>query len=252
MRFKILTILFLLLFLSSAAYFAVTQIDYIKSDSINATMEVKIQEVPEAALNNEEDFKILPKYAMLYEENQEFVGWIQIEGTEINYPVMKPKEDNNFYLTHGPDGSSNQLGAIYLDVSSELDNPSTNFILYGHNFRDGSMFGSLKNYKNESYYNEHPVIRFDTIYEEGNYEIISVFTSKVYRKDENVFKYYQYTNIQSKEEFDTYITNIKNLSLYEIHETAEYGDALITLSTCDSWTENGRIAVVAKKIKVKN
>lgn len=109
MRFKILIILFLLLFLSVAIYFAVTQIDYIKSDTINSAME-KIQETSESGLNN---------------------------------PVMKSKVDNNFYLTHVPDGRSNELGAIYLDVFNEIDSPSTNFILYGHNFRDGSMFLAL-------------------------------------------------------------------------------------------------------------
>lgn len=196
------------------------------------------------------EIEILPKFSKLYKENSEFAGWIKIENTVLDYPVMKPTDNNNFYLTHGPDGNSNSYGAIYMDVSSDPLNPSTNLILYGHNFRDGSMFGSLKNYKSESYYKEHSTIKFDTLYEEGEYEIISVFTSKVYRKNDNVFKYYQYTNIKSEEKFDEYISNIKKISLYEIKETAEYGDLLITLSTCDSWTENGRIAVVARRLKV--
>ncbi|MDD4844126.1 MAG: class B sortase [Anaerotignum sp.] len=250
MKLKILTVIFLLLFLSSTAYLVDTQVEYLISDRINAQMNEKVQEFSSEVSNGteEKEFEILPKFSELYEENQEFTGWIKIEGTEIDYPVMKPTEDNDFYLNHSPDGNYNQYGAIYFDVSSDLKNPSTNWILYGHNFRDGSMFGSLKKYKNESYYQEHPIIKLDTLYEEGEYEIISVFTSQVFRKDQDVFKYYQYTNIQSKEKFDEYISNIEKLSLYEIDETAEFGDSLITLSTCDEWTENGRIAVVAKKI----
>ncbi len=255
MKLKILTVIFLLLFLSSSAYLVDIEVNYFISNRINTQMSEKVQEASAEAstenINESKEFDVLPMYSELYGENQEFAGWIKISDTKIDYPVMKPVEDNNFYLTHSPDGNYNQYGSIYLDVASDLKSPSTNWILYGHNFKDESMFGSLKNYKNESYYKEHPIIRFDTLYEEGKYKIISVFISQVYRQDQDVFKYYQYTNVQSKEEFDEYISNIKKLSLYEIYESAEYGDSLITLSTCDEWTENGRIAVVAKKVEIE-
>jgi sortase B len=196
------------------------------------------------------DGLILKKYREVYEKNQEFAGWIRIEGTLIDYPVMKPKTDNDFYLTHSPEGTKSKYGAIYLDVNSDLHNSKNNYLIYGHYFRDGSMFGSLENYKEENYFKEHPYIAFDTIYEEGTYEIMAVFLSSVYQKNQDVFKYYQYTNITSEEEFSTYVSQIKKMALYDTGITAEYGDSLITLSTCDYWTENGRLAVVARKVSV--
>lgn len=256
MRFKLLNTFFLLLFLSTAFFLLDDQINLYLSERANMEMSEKVDYYGSKQINKTErqihELEISPKFLQLYKENKEFAGWIKIEDTVIDYAVMKSEEDNNFYLNHSSDGSTNPYGAIYMDISSDPLNPSTNLILYGHNNMDGSMFGSLKNYKRESYYKEHPIIKFDTLYENGEYEIISVFISKVYRKNESNFKYYQYTNIRSKEEFDEYVNNIKKLSLYEIKETAEYGDSLITLSTCDSWTENGRLAVVAKKHNMIN
>ena len=194
--------------------------------------------------------EILTKYREIYEKNPEFAGWIRIGGTLIDYPVMKPKTDNEYYLTHNPEGIKSKYGAIYLDVNSDLNNEKTNYLIYGHYFRDGSMFGSLENYKEKKYFKEHPYIMFDTIYEEGTYEIMAVFLSSVYQKNQDVFKYYQYTNITSEEAFNTYVSQIKKMALYDTGITAEYGDSLITLSTCDYWTENGRLAVVARKVSV--
>lgn len=247
-KLKILSIIFFLLFLATTSYLVYTSIESYYSDKIQREMSENMRDDNATQIKKIKGAEILPKFLANYDKNPQFAGWIKIEDTMIDYPVMKPAEDNYFYLTHGPDGSRSKYGAIYMDISSDLLNPSTNLILYGHYFRDGSMFGTLKNYKNENYYKEHAIIKFDTLYEEGVYEIISVFTSKVYKKDQNVFKYYQYTNIQSKAKFDEYVSNVKKLSRYEIKETAEYGDSLITLSTCDDWTENGRIAVVAKKL----
>jgi len=182
MKSKILTILFLLLFLSGIGYLGYSGFQQYHADKISEDMKETINGGEKESLSKEEKEKqILPQFTVLHEENSEFAGWIQIEGTVVDYPVMKPKEDNNYYLTHSADGSSNQSGAIYMDVASDMDSTSTNWILYGHNFRNGSMFGSLKKYKDEKYYAAHPTIKFDTLYEEGVYEIIAVFPSKVYR-----------------------------------------------------------------------
>lgn len=197
------------------------------------------------------DRVILPRYREVYENNREFAGWISIEGTLIDYPVMKPEADNDYYLTHSPEGTKSKYGAIYLDVNSDLNDEKTNYLIYGHYFRDGSMFGSLQKYKQESYFKEHPYIEFNTIYEEGTYEILAVFLSKVYQKNQDVFKYYQYTDITNQQEFETYVSEVKKLALYDTGISAQYGDSLITLSTCDYWTENGRIAVVARKVTEK-
>ncbi len=126
--------------------------------------------------------------------------------------------------------------------------PSTNLIVYGHHMQSGKMFGRLDQYSKESYYQEHPVIEFDTIYEEGTWEVMYVFRSKIYTADEIVFKYYQFIDANSAEEFDSNMRQMSEMSLYDTGVTASYGDRLLTLSTCDYTEEDGRFVVVAKKV----
>lgn len=105
-------------------------------------------------------------------------------------------------------------------------------------------------YKNEEYYKTHKTIRFTTNQEDAEYEIISVFLSRVYYKSEtNVFRYYKFVNAANEQEFNEYVQNSKKASLYNIEPTAVYGDQLMTLSTCEFSQEDGRLAIVAKKIK---
>ncbi len=123
----------------------------------------------------------------------------------------------------------------------------TNTIIYGHHMKNGTMFAGLEKYKDEDYYREHPVIHFDTLYEQQEYEIIAVFKSQIYRKSDKVFKHYTFLNAESKAAFNAYITGVKALALYDTGITASYGDALLTLVTCAYHTENGQVVVVARK-----
>lgn len=121
-------------------------------------------------------------------------------------------------------------------------------IVYGHHMKNGTMFGSLGRYKKASYFRDHPVICFDTLTEEGAYEILGVFYSRVYTDaDEGVFRYYQYTDLTAEEAFDAYVRQVKAASLYDTGVEAVYGDKLLTLSTCSYHTENGRFVVVARQ-----
>lgn len=227
-----------------------TEVDY----SLLGERELKTGEVATVSVSESESEEIivksiLPKYQKLYEENTELSGWITIDDTVIDYPVMHIPEDNNFYLNHNFYKEKDRYGSLFLDKSCNVLLPSTNYIIYGHNMKDGSMFGDLMNYKEKSFYEQHNIIHFDTIYEVADYEIIAVFLSEVYNKNEDVFKYYQFTKVNNKDEFNEYIKNIKELSLYEIDITAVFGEQLLTLSTCEYSTENGRLAIVAKKLQ---
>lgn len=113
--------------------------------------------------------------------------------------------------------------------------------------KSGWMFKDLMKYKSESFYKEHATFEFSTLYEKEEYEIVAVILSKVYRKSDDVFKYYQIGDVQTSTEFDSYVQNIKKLALYDTGVNAQYGDKLVVLSTCEYSTENGRLAVVAKK-----
>lgn len=191
---------------------------------------------------------ILDKYADLYEENSDLTGWLSIEGMKINYPVMQC-EDDEYYLHHDFYGNEDKYGCLYVRETADVNTPGTNFVIYGHNMRDGSMFGDLDFYKEEAFFKEHSSISFDTLYEERTYEIVAVFLSRVYREDEEVFKYYDFYEAKTPEEFQDFYENIKSMSLYDTGVTAEYGDTFLTLSTCAYHVEDGRLVVVAKRTK---
>lgn len=185
----------------------------------------------------------------LQEENKDIVAYIEIEGTDISYPVLQTT-NNDYYMDKNYKKEYSYNGSIFLDKDVNLELPSSNFLIYGHNNENGTMFSNLINYKKESYYKEHQKIRFITNKEDSEYEIIAVFLSRVYYKTEkNVFRYYYFINAETKAEFDNYIENSIKASLYNTGKRANYGEQLITLSTCMYHVTDGRLAIVAKKIK---
>lgn len=191
---------------------------------------------------------MLPSMQSVYEKNNDVVGWIKIEGTVIDYPVMYTPDDGEFYLYKNFYKNKDINGSIFIDKHCHLEPRDTNLIFHGHNMNNGSMFGALIQYKSKDFYDSHKRVLFDTLYENQIYEIISVFISKVYNVSDNVFKYYRFYNAKNQEEFDYFYKNIKQMSLYEINPKATFGDEFITLSTCENSVKNGRFVVVAKKI----
>ena len=198
--------------------------------------------------DNKELPPILAKYETLYKKNKKLIGWLKIADTNIDYPVMQTS-NNEYYLDHNFDQEYDKNGSLFLDKDCNAAFPNTNMIIYGHHMKSGKMFGNLNYYSKESYYKEHPQIQFDTIYEEGIYDIMYVFRSRIYNEDEVVFKYYQFLDVNSEDEFYSAMDEMARLSLYDTGVYAEYGDKLITLSTCDNSEEDGRFVVVAKKVK---
>lgn len=196
--------------------------------------------------------EVLEEYKNLLIKYKKLIGWLTFDdksiGGESGFPVMQTS-DNEYYLTHNMDQEYDRNGTIFMDKDSDVLKPSTNFIIYGHHMKSGRMFGKLDLYADQEYCEEHPYIWFDTIYEKGTYEVMYVFRSRVYNESEIVFKYYQFIDANSQQEFDSYMEEMASLSLYDTGVTAEYGDQLLTLSTCDYQEKNGRFVVVAKKIK---
>ncbi len=204
---------------------------------------------PLYTLNEEPEVEreVLEEYKILLKTNKKLIGWLKIDDTNIDYPVMQTS-DNEYYLTHNLNQEYDKNGSIFMDKDCDVLKPSTNFILYGHHMASGRMFGKLGLYQKKSYYEEHPYIQFDTIYEKGTYEVMYVFRSRVFKEEEIVFKYYQFIDANSEQEFDSYMNEMAEMSLYDTGVTAQYGDQLLTLSTCDYQEKNGRFVVVAKKI----
>ena len=193
---------------------------------------------------------VIDKYKNLYLKNKNLIGWLKIDDTIIDYPVMKSINGNGeFYLDHDYDGKDDRNGTLFMDDKCDPLGPSDNLIIYGHNMKSGQMFGTLSAYKSEKYYEDHKRIKFDTIYREGEYEVVFAFQSKVYSEADITFKYYQFIEPNSAEEFDSGIRAMRELSIYDTGAEIEYGDQLITLSTCDYDEANGRFVVVAKRVE---
>lgn len=213
------------------------------TEEANITTQENIEETI-----NQQNERIL-KVQKLQEENSDIVGWLEIEGTSINYPVLQGT-DNEYYMTHNYKKQKSKNGSIFLTKDYDWSIPSSNLLIYGHNLNNGTMFQELLKYVKEEFYKEHPIIRFTTNKEDAEYEIISVFKSRVYYKTEkNVFRYYFFVNANSEAEYNEFVQNAKKASLYDIDKTAKFGDQLITLSTCSYHVEDGRFAVVGRKTR---
>lgn len=189
--------------------------------------------------------EILTQYASLYEQNPDLFGWICIEDTVLDYPVMHTPDDPEKYLRLAFEGENSTAGTPFMDAKCGID--SDNYIIYGHNMKNGTMFREILQYSNKSYWQEHPMIRFDTLYEQGEYEVLAAFYDRVYYADENCFKFYRFIKAADKTDYDNAIQNYKEKSLYDTGVTAEYGDKLITLVTCSYHEEHGRFVVVARQ-----
>ena len=190
----------------------------------------------------------LARYTALKEGNPDFFGWIYIEGTQINYPVMHTPDDPEYYLRRAMDGSYSISGVPFLDGACYEG--CGNYIVYGHHMNEGTMFADLLNYANQEFWEEHPTLRFDTLDALAGYEIVAAFYSKAYTsKDQGVFRYYQYNDLTEPAVFEEFVTRLKAAALYDTGIVPEYGDQLLTLSTCNYHTNNGRFVVAARKIR---
>ena len=214
----------------------------VQSISVKEEPVIHYNEDPEALPD------VLSEYQTLYSLNKRLIGWIKIDDTYIDYPVLQTV-NNEYYLNHNFDQEEDKNGSIFLDKDCSIYPRSTNLILYGHHMRSGRMFGQLNKYSSEKFYEDHKYIQFDTIYEKGTYEVMYVFRSKIYEESEIVFKYYQFVDALSEAEFDSNMREMAAMSLYDTGVTATYGDELLTLSTCDYYTSYGRFVVVAKKVR---
>ncbi len=193
------------------------------------------------------ELEVLEEYQTLYNKNKKLIGWLKIDDTIIDYPVMQTA-NNEYYLDHNFNQEYDKNGSLFLDKDCDVVRRNTNLIIYGHHMKSGKMFGNLNSYSNKEYGKKHSLIQFDTIYEKGTYEVMYVFRSRIYNEDEVVFKYYQFFDAASEAEFNSNMQEMAALSLYDTGVTASYGDELLTLSTCDSSEEDGRFVVVAKRV----
>lgn len=192
---------------------------------------------------------ILPQYQELYAQNPDLAGWLCINDTNINYPVVQA--DNSYYLRRGFDRLYSTAGTLFLDERCRLATPNAagtaNALIYGHNTASGSMFSQLLNYADKAFYTAHPTFQFDTLYEEGTWQVAAVLRTEL---GADALPYYSFFDASTQEEWQQRVDAILELSLYDTGVVPQYGDQLLTLSTCGvaTVTTNSRFAVLAVKI----
>lgn len=190
---------------------------------------------------------VLPEYAELFRLNGDLVGWLEIPGTVINYPVMQTPDRRDYYLRRNFDGKYSTGGCLYAREECDVFKPSDNITIYGHRMQNGSMFADLGKYKKESFLEEHSIVYFNTLKERHTYQVYAVFLTDVgYKK--NGFYYHNFIDAVDQTVFDNFTAKCKELALYDTGVEAQLGDKFITLSTCDYFADNGRLVVVAKRI----
>lgn len=191
---------------------------------------------------------ILPEYLPSYQQNNDLVGWIQIPGTSIDYPVVQSRYEKNYYLRRNFQKKDATCGTIYVREQCDVNKPSDSVLLYGHNMRNGTMFHDLINYKEKSFWEQNRYIYFDTLTEYHTYEIVAVFNTTA---DPSVgFRYHLFAD-GNEQTYDKFVSTCKELALYETGITPTYGQKLLTLSTCDKeigYGKDGRLVVVARRV----
>lgn len=192
--------------------------------------------------------EILEELAGDYASNPDLAGWITIDGTKIDYPVMYTPDDGEKYIRKDFKGNFSVGGLPFIEDGCSLDPESDNLIIYGHNMANGTMFNNIMNYQQKNFWEAHKTFTFKTLYEERTYEVISAFYDRVYLKTDTNFKFYQFIDARDEAHFNEAITYYKEHDLYETDVTAKYGDDLITLVTCAYHVDNGRFVVVARRV----
>ena len=214
---------------------------------------------------------MLPEYAAIYEKNNDLVGWINIPDLKIKYPVMQTPDRPDYYLRRDFYGNHNTSGCLYVREACDVFTPSDNVVIYGHAMKTGDMFGRLYYYQDKAYCEKHPYFTFDTLYEHHDYQIVAVFrTSGTWGIG---YPYHIFNDAANEEEFNKFIADIKGASFtldkskvdginlfygsvyYDSGITPQYGDQLVSLSTCEytlrdpgTNEKNGRLTIVAIRV----
>lgn len=231
-----------------------TQVTIKTTEPSEPTVPVETVETPTVAVVGGEIVapEMLSDMAELYSKNADIVGWLKIEDTVIDYPVMFTPEKPHKYLYMSFEGKYKYRGELYIDGDCPMDPEGPVILIHGHNMNDGSMFQSLLNYKSQQYWESHPTISFKTLYEERTYEIFAAFRTQVPKKyadeKEGEFYYYRFLYPTTEEEFNEGISYFKEKTTYDMGINSEFGDRLLILSTCDRSINNGRFVVVGRLV----
>ena len=230
-----------LIFFILLIYSSLRIIVWAKNNKENKEIISNIEKSVEIDSTNDEEHKYKVNFEKLKQENSDTVAWLKVENTNIEIPVVQAK-DNSYYLTHNFNKKYNVAGWVFADYKNKFDETDKNIVVYGHNMRDDSMFGSLKNVINEEWYDnkDNQYITFITENEYQTYQIFSIYQTE--KED-----YYIQTEF-SDDEFSKFINTIKQRSKKDFNVNVSNEDTILTLSTC---ANNNKYRVVLHSVRVK-
>lgn len=240
---QIVTITCLGIFIYAAYGLFDILIDYYQNRKLLNNLQETFYEAASAEKEetDENDKQIRPGFEALLQQNKDVIGWITIDGTQIDYPILQA-EDNDTYLYRNYYHEDTRAGSIFLDFRNDITNPEErNIIVYGHRMKDGSMFQHLTKFLDEDFFKSHRTFEFDTLYDHYEAEIFAVYNTLT------DFNYIQ-TDFSNDEEFAQLLENIQKKSLFHADVDVTKDDTIITLSTCDYALDEseGRLVLQAK------
>lgn len=248
--YTVAMVVFGAVFLVSAGLLVKRFLDDRKTENEFASLQAMIDTTATADTQKPTGESVNPngaKFAALRDKNSDFIGWISIDGTNLDFPVMYAPTNKDFYLRHDFNKEYSIYGVPYLDEKTTLgaNVESDNLIIYGHNMKTGTIFGCLTGYKKADYYQQHPYIEFDTVYGDAQYEVFAAFAIDVV--NDTSFVYNQYVDMD-EESYNAYVEEVCRRSDVDTGIRPAYGEQLLTLSTCEYSTDNGRFVVVARRV----
>lgn len=243
---RLITIVALSVFIFSAYSLFDIFLDYYQNRKMLNDLQETFYDAAyaEKELDNEADFQIRPGFDELLKENEDVVGWITVDGTQIDYPILQA-EDNIKYLHRNFYHEESRAGSIFLDYRNDIRlTDERNIVIYGHRMKDGSMFQHITKYLDEDFFNEHRIVQFDTLYESYEAEIFAVYNTLT------EFDYIK-TYFSKDEEYQDLLDEIHAYSKFDSDVEVTTDDKIITLSTCDYVLDQdkGRLVLHAKLIE---
>lgn len=207
-----------------------------KSDNTDAAQESTETQAP-----------VVPSpYQNLYDMNNDFIGWLNIPNTKIDYPVMFTPDEPEYYLRRAFDKTSSQSGTPFVGENGNID--SDCLIIYGHNMKNGSMFGTLDNYADKDFLTENRTFSFHTLLDDREYEVFAAVKTNILHSDETGFRYYNYSGDLSQRAYEELVDWLVANTVYDTGISPVYGEQILILSTCSYHTDNGRFIVAARRI----
>lgn len=261
---KIIFIIFILLFFISAVVIILyfhnenrdkKQLEELKS-SIIETPDVPISTDSDAKDDYIENYylingrRVQEKYKDVFLENDEFVGWIKIDDTNIDYPVMQSPKSRNYYLYRNFKKEYSIVGSLFADNLSDLETPSDNILIFGHHMSSNIMFTELFGYEDKEWYENHKYIYLDTLTRSAKYEVFAAVRTQIYiDPPPDTWEYYTFFNAENEERYNNYVANCIKYSTLDTGIVPKYGEKLLSLSTCAYHNNKGRLVIVARQIE---